>query len=723
MSPLNYALQYEMSKKLSKLLYTVDDDIMSVEPLIGDSNYNSVATVKRNGKINRVKYNRKKLDDTLAEICLTKLNNNDGITSYTCLTPFVTTANNGSLPDNWDDETTKDYLKSYGVTWDRTLGKIIDTSDKVFNMVGTRSPIGVFDIAKGIKKSDGDAYIIHNVENNQPFGVVGINYGEQVSFKVPFNSKYTHAMYTSNGSIAKKIGLINHSDIIDDKVVHIEGYGDTNNPSLFYSSAGTGSTLKPVILKDSTVTYTVRYDNNGVSVSITDDTRTIPIDIYEMLTDKVFVCLSFAYEDPIPSPLSQPDINIVVNKQNIESLPEYSTAKFQLPKRFTGTYEYDSNGVATPVPFGWGGFPKKCIFGYATLPGSNRIKFFTETEQAFNSQYVSKVTIGLDASGGRIDDMLPYIQFVKQTDGTWTALCSDRLYQSISVTDAELKNIDVIYDSIQRYFLVYVATDPNDTSALDTENVEKTPSTILLMDNRNVNIEASGIKKGDLVVEIEYKSAFDRIPIIKTTRYKPEPSKTSFDFVNAIYTTIGDKCTTHYGSTTYPVSFFNTITYDETNNPKTGRYTITAKAQSIGSTDGFTMESDTNPYMVPRNRRVVITTERINADNLLAGKYQGIEVTYSDVEVNTTTDPYGIVHTKCNIVNTLPTIFSLKDENDSDAIENSGVDYVAHPITLLGTVVNQKKSYQLLVDLSVTEYFVYDICTDYLNLYNNDAQG
>lgn len=60
MSPLNYALQYEMSKKLSKLLYTVDDDIMSVEPLIGDSNYNSIATVKRNGKITRVKYNRKK---------------------------------------------------------------------------------------------------------------------------------------------------------------------------------------------------------------------------------------------------------------------------------------------------------------------------------------------------------------------------------------------------------------------------------------------------------------------------------------------------------------------------------------------------------------------------------------------------------------------------------------------------------------------------------------
>lgn len=42
MSPLNYALQYEMSKKLSKLLYTVDDDIMNVEPLVGDTNYNSV---------------------------------------------------------------------------------------------------------------------------------------------------------------------------------------------------------------------------------------------------------------------------------------------------------------------------------------------------------------------------------------------------------------------------------------------------------------------------------------------------------------------------------------------------------------------------------------------------------------------------------------------------------------------------------------------------------
>lgn len=713
MSPLNYALQYEMSKKLSKLLYTVDDDIMNVEPLIGDSNYNSVATVKRNGKINRVKYNRKKLDDTLAEICLTKLNNNDGITSYTCLTPFVTTANNGSLPDNWDDETTKDYLKSYGVTWDRTLGKIIDTSDKVFNMVGTRSPIGVFDIAKGIKKSDGDAYIIHNVENNQPFGVVDINYGEQVSFKVPFNSKYTHAMYTSNGSIAKKIGLINRRDIIDDKVVDIEGYGDTNNPSLFYSSAGIGKTLKPVILKDSTVTYTVRYDNNGVSVSITDDTRTIPIDIYEMLTDKVFVCLSFAYEDPIPSPLSQPDINIVVNKQNIESLPEYSTAKFQLPKRFTGTYEYDSNGVATPAPFGWGGFPKTCIFGYATLPGLNRIKFFTETEQAFNSQYVSKVTIGLDSSGARIDDMLPYIQFVKQTDGTWTVLCSDRRYQSISVTDAELKNIDVIYNSIQRYFLVYVATDPNDTSALDTENVEKTPSTILLMDNRNVNIEASGIKKCDLVVEIEYKSAFDRIPIIKTTRYKPEPSKTSFDFVNAIYTTIGDKCTTHYGSTTYPVDFAKRVLLEVTNNFELGYYKLDAMANIIGNEDVFVMDVNDYGDNLPNRRRLIITTERLTVADLMAEKYQGVVITYSGVETVESGDTGIVKYNKREMINTLPAVFTLKESTNDDGNSQSDIDRVPQMLQLLGDESNQHALYQLLVDISATEYFIYDIRQDY----------
>lgn len=713
MSPLNYALQYEMSKKLSKLLYTVDDDIMSVEPLIGDSNYNSIATIRRNGKITRVKYNRKKLDDTLAEICLTKLNNNDGTTSYTCLTPFVTTANNGSLPDNWDDETTKDYLKSYGVTWDRTLGKIIDTSDKVFNMVGTRSPIGVFDIAKGIKKSDGDAYIIHNVENNQPFGVVGINYGEQVSFKVPFNSKYTHAMYTSNGSIAKKIGLINHRDINDDKAVNIEGYGDTNNPSLFYSSAGIGKTLKPVIIKDSTVTYTVRYDNNGVSVSITDDTRTIPIDIYEMLTDKVFVCLSFAYEDPIPSPLSQPDINIVVNKQNIESLPEYSTAKFQLPKRFSGTYEYDSNGVATPVPFGWGGFPKKCLFGYATLPGSNRIKFFTETEQAFNSQYVSKVTIGLDATGGRIDDMLPYIRFVKQTDGTWTVLCSDRLYQSISVTDAELKNIDVIYDSIQRYFLVYAATDPNDTSALDTENVEKTPSTILLMDNRNVNIEASGIKKGDLVVEIEYKSAFDRIPIIKTTRYKPEPSKTSFDFVNAIYTTIGDKCTTHYGSTTYPVTFAKRLSLEITNDFELGYYKVDAMANIIGNEDVFVMGLDTDWGNLPNRRRLIITTERLTVADLMAEKYQGVVITYSGVETVESGDTGIVKYNKREMINTLPAVFTLKESTNDDGNSQSDIDRVPQMLQLLGDESNQHALYQLMVDISATEYFIYDIRQDY----------
>lgn len=724
MSPLNYALQYEMSKKLSKLLYTVDDDIMSVEPLIGDSNYNSIATVKRNGKITRVKYNRKKMDDTLNEVCLTKRKDTNGNYSHVYLTPLTAPEAGDNLPDDWDAEKTKDYLKSYGLTWDRSMGGVMDTDNKVFNMVGNRNPVGVFDVAKDIINLDDNAYVIRNVENTQPFGVVAIKYGEQISFKVPFDSTYAHQMFISNGTIYKKIGLDNSEDIDDQKLIRILGTGARYEYiSHNWTQSGLGDNFKPVILNDSTVTYTVRYDDNGVNVSMTDDTRTTPIDNYELLTDKVFICLMFMYNDMVPSPTSRPEINLTVNKQTIESLPEFSTVKFPLSRRLAyGNYEYDSNGSPIPTPYGWNNSSKSCIFGYANRPGLNRLKFITEMEQAFNSQYVTEVTIGLNNAGMYIDESLPYVKFTKREDGVWDLFRSDKPIPSTMVADADLKNIDVIYNSTQKDFLVYAMTDPNDTSALDTEPAEQTPYTYLLVDNRNFDNSPGDVTIYDFAVKITYANGFDQVPIIKPTRYTPEPSKTSFNFSNAIYTTIGDNNTTHYGSTTYPVSFFNTITYDEINNPKTGRYTITAKAQSIGSTDGFTMESDTNPYMVPRNRRVVITTERINADNLLAGKYQGIVVTYSGVKVDTNDYPYSIVHTKCNIVNTLPTIFSLKDGNDSDAIENSGVDYVAHPITLLGTVVNQKKSYQLLVDLSVTEYFIYDISQDYAN-YGSDISA
>lgn len=336
MSPLNYALQYEMSKKLSKLLYTVDDDIMSVEPLVGDSNYNSVATIRRNGKITRVKYNRKKLDDTLNEICLSKQTDYYGNTTYVCLAPVPSPVTADNLLSDWDAETTKKYLKSYELTWNRTLNNIMDTDNKIFNMVG----------------------------------------------------------------------------------------------------------------------------------------------------------------------------------------------------------------------------------------------------------------------------------------------------------------------------------------------------------NRN----------------------------------------TKFSFMNAIYTTIGNDCTTHYGSTMYPVNFVKVATYNSDIADGLGDYHITAEARSIAENGEFSINTNYSSDTVPHKRQVIITTERLSAVNIRTGKYQGLILTYGDAEVELYDGwPY-VKYNNQSIENTLPAIFSLKDGNDNDAIENSGIDYVAHPITLLGTGSNENKLYQLLVDLSVSEYFIYVIDQDY-NYYGSDSQS
>lgn len=713
MSPLNYALQYEMSKKLSKLLYTVDDDIMNVEPLVGDSNYNSVATVKRNGKITRVKYNRNKLDDTLNKICLAKQTDDNGTMTYTCLTPFVGNDDIGSIPEDWDAEQNNEYLKSYELTWNRTMNNIMDTDNKVFNLTGNRKPVGLLDVARDIIKLEGNAYIIRNIENTIPYGTLAIEYGEQVSFKIPFNEKYSHTFTISNGTISKKIGAYNYTDITDNKNMIIVGtiYSGGWISHRWIESPIDGN-FNPVIGNDSSVIYTIRYDSNGVNIIVTDDEKTTTLERYETLSDKVFINLMFEYKDNVVSPASRPEINFTLDKQVNENAPALSTLTFPLPYRVGRgrvTYKPSGETIITPI----GGDIKECILNYRCLPGINRLKFPTETSQVFNSKYLNEITIGLNQYGIEEQSLLPYLKFTKQLDGNWQMVHNDQPGQVYNITNDNLKNLDITYNSLQKDFVAYALTDPNDTSLLNTEPVGQTPNTYLLSDNRNFNTYTDGETIFDLVVRLKYVGDFDVIPPIKTTRYTPGPSKTKFNFSNKIYTTIGDNCTTHYGSTTYPVTFAKRISLEFTEDFKLGYYKVDAMANIIGNENVFVMGLDVNWYNLPNRRRLIITTERLTVADLMAGKYQGVVIAYSGVEIVESGGTAIVKYNKREMVNTLPTVFTLKESTDNDSNSPSDIDRIPHMLQLLGNDSNQYVLHHLLVDISATEYFIYDISQDY----------
>lgn len=720
MTPLNYALQYEMSKKLSKLLYTVDDDIMNVEPLVGDSNYNSVATVNRNGKITRVKYNRKKLDDTLNEICFDKQTDYYGNTTYTCLASVPSPVTADNLLSDWDAETTKNYLKSYELTWNRTLNNIMDTDNKIFNMVGNRKPVGIFDIANCINLLEDGTYVGYNADYDQVYGVAAINYGERLNFKVQFNSKYAHRLLVSNGFISKKIDINISNSVADNRALNINANGYLNNyESIYWGEYGLSGNSYPDISRDSTVQYTITYDNDGVTVTITDNQRTLSVEKYEILTDKVFVGLYFNYTDPIPSPSSRVDIPFSVYKEAIENLPALNTLSFPLPWRVGyGDRVLNSDGNMVITPGVYDENSKNCILNYACGTGINRLKFISEIDKAFNSQYVDEIVIGLTNFGYDNTTQLPYFKFNKRDDDNWDMTSFNNQYSPVIVSSNDLKNFDIVYDSVNNDFILYAQTDPNDTSALDT--LPNDPSSNILSFFRNFyNYYGKGYVS-DIIVKLKYTGGFDQIPIIKTTRYTPGPSNAKFSFVNALYTTIGKDCTTHYGSTTYPVNFVKTATYGADITDGLGYYTIVAGAFSIAENDRFTVDTNYSPGAVPHKRQVIITTERLSAVDIRAGKYQGLVITYGDAVVELYDYwPY-VKYNNQSIENTLPTIFSLKDANDSDAIENSGIDYVAHSILLLGTGSNENKLYRLLVDLSVSEYFIYVIDQDY-NYYGSNS--
>lgn len=715
MSPLNYALQYEMSKKLSKLLYTVDDDIMSVEPLVGDSNYNSVATIKRNGKITRVKYNRKKMDDTLNNICLTKRTDTSGNVSLVCLTPSVGPDDIGSIPEDWNAEQTKTHLDMYGITWNRTMGSIMDTDHKVFNMVGSRNPVGIFDVANNVTNVEANAYRIRNVEQDMPFGTLAIKHGEQVSFKVPFNVEYSHGLVISNGTVSGKIGGLNARDIQDNENLTIYGNaGDGGYISHGWMESGTSDIFRTTVTNDLTVLYTVKYDSNGVKVSVTDDTKTTILDKYETLTDKVFICLSFRYTDPVVSPTSRPEINFTVNKQVDENAPPLNTMTFPLTRRLgMGRYIRDENGELAITPLGFEWEPKTCVLNFSCHPGINRLKFTTEITQAFNSEYLSEITIGMTQYGIDYYQDLPYFKLKKRPDGEWDQIRHDFPNPIKLVANDDIRNFDIAYDSERNNFLVYANTDPNDTSALDTEPVQQTPTTYLLMDERNFTINSPNTSICNFVVRLVYNKQFDRIPTIKTTRYTPAPAVKKFNFINAVYTTIGDMCTTHYGSTTYPVTFSKRVALKVTDNFKLGYHRIDAMANIIGSDDVFVMGSDDEETNLPNRRRLIITTERLTTADLMAGKYQGIVVTYSGVEMVMIGDIPIVKYNKREMVNTLPAVFTLKESTNDNGNSQSDIDRVPQLLQLLGDESNQHALYRLMVDISATEYYIYDIRQDY----------
>lgn len=719
MSPLNYALQYEMSKKLSKLLYTVDDDIMSVEPLIGDSNYNSIATVKRNGKITRVKYNRKKMDDTLNEVCLAKQSDHRGKVTYTCLTsaPSPVTADN--IPDDWDAEKTKEYLKSYELTWNRTMNRIMDTDNNIFNMVGTRNPVGVFDMSRDITKSENDAYLIRNIENTIPYGILTVKYGEQVSIRVPFNAKYSHELMVSNGSVPKLISGDTRYEIMDDRTLAFGGdLSEGGYVSHTWVDSSLLDDLKSVITNDSTVLYTIRYDSNGISVSVTDDVKTTYIDRYETLTDKVFICLAFSYRDSVVSPLSRPEINFTINKQVDNDAPALSTVTFPLARRVaTGIVTRDSNGLVDIKPVGLTPGPKECVLNYRCRPGINRLKLTSEIEKAFNSENISEVIVGFTRLGLDPDMSLPYVKFIKEPYGNWQVIRGDRPTQNFTFGYYDLTSVDIVYDSVQRKIIAYVQTDPNDNGALDTE----TPTTQVSTGEQYFNFDPNDTAPYDFSVKFIYNETFDRFPIINATRYTPGSSETKFNFVNAVYTTVGKNCTTHHGSTTYPVNFVRQTTHAGIGDGNIGYYCINAAAYSIADNNGFMVDMNYEVNSVPRKRKIVVTTERLSTADILAGKYQGLVFTFSDDEKAFIGDSLYVRYNKESIENTLPAIFTLADIDDNDTYQNSGVTYMAHTLGVLSGGYNLRKSHLLLVDMSITEYFVYDICTDYPNLYNNDA--
>ena len=721
MSPLSYALQYEMSKKLSKLLYTVDDDIMSVEPLVGDSNYNSIATIKRNGKITRAKYNRKKLDDTLNEVCLAKQSDHRGKVTYTCLTPVAEPIAADNIPDDWDAEKTKEYLKSYELTWNRTMNRIMDTDNNIFNMVGTRNPVGVFDMSRGITKSENDAYLIRNIENTTPYGILTVKYGEQVNIRVPFNVNYSHELFVSNGSLPKSIEGYRHYEINDGRTLSFGGsLGNNGYVSHTWVDSSLLDDLKSVITNDSTVLYTIRYDSNGISVSVTDDVKTTYIDRYETLTDKVFICLAFSYRDSVVSPLSRPEINFTINKQVDNDAPALSTVTFPLARRVaTGIVTRDSNGVVDIKPVGLSPGPKECVLNYRCRPGINRLKLTSEIEKAFNSENISEVIVGFTRTGLDPDMSLPYVKFIKEPYGDWQVIRGDRPNQNFTFGYYDLTSVDIVYDSVQRTITAYVKTDPNDNGALDTA----TPTTQVSTGEQYFNFDPNDTAPYDFSVKFIYNETFDRFPIINATRYTPGPSETKFNFVNAVYTTLGNNCTTHHGSTTYPVNFVRQATYTGNDGGNIGNYRINAAAYGIADNDSFAADINYNTGSVPRKRKIVVTTERLSAADILAGKYQGLVFTYSDVELAYIGDELYAKYNKQSIENTLPAIFTLADVADEDARQNSGVTYIARTLDALSGGYNQHQSYLLLVDMSITEYFVYDVCTDYLNLYNNDAQG
>lgn len=713
MTPLNYALQYEMSKKLSKLLYTVDDDIMNVEPLVGDSNYNSVATVNRNGKITRVKYNRKKLDDTLNEICLAKQTDTDGNSAFVCLTPVVGEDGIGGIPEYWDAEQTNAHLDMYGITWNRTMGNIMDTDNKVFNMVGNRKPVGIFDIVKDIKLLEDGTYVANSENYNTLYGITSINYGERLNFKIPFNSQYGHGLSVSNGSISKKISANTTDSFDDDRCLNINagGYQD-NYASQSWYECGLSNFSYPDISRDSTVQYSISYDSDGVTVNITDDQHTISIEKFEMLTDKVFIRLALYYLDPVPSPASRVDIPFNAYKEVIENIPALNTLSFSLPWRVARgnrVRNSDGNMVITPVTYYGSG--EQCILNYACRAGINRLKFISEIENAFNSQYVNEIVIGLSNNGYENDNMLPYFKFNKRNDDNWDMTSYNNPFTPVIVSSNDLKNFDIMYDSVKNDFILYAQTDPNDTSALDT--LPNDTSSNILSFFRNFQNYNSSVLTCDIVVKLNYTGGFDQIPVIRTTRYTPAPAVKKFNFINAIYTTIGDKCTTHYGSTTYPVEFSRRVALEVTDNFKLGYHRINALANIIGSNDVFVMDVSDYGDNLPNNRRLVITTERLTVADLMAGKYQGIEVKYSDVEFVESGDTGIIKYNKRVMTNTLPSVFTLKEYTNNDSNSQSDIDRIPHMLQLLGNDSNQYVLHQLLVDIAATEYFIYDIRQDY----------
>lgn len=713
MTPLNYALQYEMSKKLSKLLYTVDDDIMSVEPLVGDSNYNSIATIKRNGKITRAKYNRKKLDDTLNEVCLTKRTDANGNVALVCLTPFIGNDGIGGVPAYLDTEQTNDHLNIYGLTWNRTMDNTMDTNHKVFNMVGNRKPVGIFDIAKHIKLLEDGTYVANSEKYETLYGITSINYGERLNFKIPFDSKYMHGLSVSNGSISKKISANVTDDLIDDRCLNINAGGDLVNRASqsWYESGVSGSTY-PDISHDSTLQYSISYDSDGVTVSITDDQHTISIGKYEMLTDKVFIRLTLYYLDPVDSPASRVDIPFNAYKEVIENIPALNTSPLPLPWRVArGNRVLNSDGNEVITPVSYYEYAEQCILNYACRVGINRLKFISEIEKAFNSQYVNEFVIGLSNTGYNNDNMLPYFKFNKRDDDNWDMTRSDNPFTPVIVSSNDLKNFDIVYDSVNNDFILYAQTNPNDTSALDT--LPNDPSSNILSFFRNFNNYYGSGYVSDIVVKIIYTGGFDQIPVIKTTRYIPGPSNTKFNFINAIYTTIGEKCNTHYGSTTYPVEFSKRVALKVTDNFKLGYHRIDAMANIIGSDDVFVMDLDDTENNLPNRRRLIITTERLTTADLMAGKYQGIVVTYSDVEFVPFGDIGIIKYNKREMVNTLPTVFTLKESTNDSGNSQSDIDRVPHTLQLLGDESNQYALYRLMVDISATEYFIYDIRQDY----------